>query len=407
MTARRQLLRALSLLCAAAVFASAAAGAEAVVTVLIDMRAQIKAGLFDPLRDAVGVRGASPPLSWQRSVLAHDTAADGLFRVRLKFSGAPADAQAVAYKFKIERGAKTPTPGEANDGWELGRNRQLLLPVDGGVRTEQRAFNFEPGAMPLQRTGRIDVIAPRPSLWVQPRTVQVWLPPGMTDTPGRRYPVLYLHDGQNVFDAEAAGAEWQVDETAQRLVLAGAVAPMIIVAVHNTAARTDDYTPVAWQLPGTAGGGAAVRVGGNGPRYARYLVDELKPFIDATYPTRPEREHTAVGGSSFGGLISLALLLQHGAIFGAGLVVSPSVWWADEVVLQHVAKAQKLNPPPRVWVDIGLLEGEHAVAGARRLHGSLRQHGWPHQYTEVPQGSHDEAAWALRFEGMLRFLYAP
>lgn len=404
MNARRQLLRAwlLLLLCGTAAGGSSAASAERVAAVHIDMRAQIKTGLFDPLRDEVGVRGARAPLSWQRSVLAQDEVGDGVYRVRLDFNTSAADAQAVAYKFKIERGAKTATPGDPNDGWEMGRNRQLLWPADGSSITVERAFNFEPGALPPQRTGRIEIIAPRPSQWVQPRTVQVWLPPGMPDTPGRRYPVLYLHDGQNVFDAQAAGAEWQVDEIAQRLVLAGAVPPMIIVAVHNTAQRTDDYTPVPSNLPGVEG-----RVGGNGPRYARYLVDELKPFIDATYPTRPEREHTAVGGSSFGGLMSMGLLLHHGATFGAGLVVSPSVWWGDGVVLQQLAKAPKPTPAPRLWVDIGLLEGEHAVAGARRLRDSLHQHGWPHRYTEVPQGTHDEAAWALRFEDMLRFLYAP
>jgi predicted alpha/beta superfamily hydrolase len=335
-------------------------------------------------------------------VWAVDADNSGLYRVLLRFEITAANAQAVAYKFKIERGAKTSTPGDVNDGWELGRNRQLALPEAGKTTTEQRAFNFEPGALPPQRTGRIDVIAPRPSKWVQPRTVQVWLPPGMPTAPGRRYPVLYLHDGQNVFDARAAGAEWQADETAQRLVLAGTVAPMIIVAVHSTAERTNDYTPVPATLPGSS-----APVGGQGPRYARYLVDELKPFIDATYPTRPEREHTAVGGSSFGGLMSLGLLLHHGDTFGAGLVVSPSVWWADEVVLQQLDKAAQPSPPPRLWVDIGLLEGGHAVLGARRLRDRLRQHGWPHQYTEAPLGTHDEAAWAQRFEAMLRFLYAP
>jgi predicted alpha/beta superfamily hydrolase len=216
--------------------------------------------------------------------------------------------------------------------------------------------------------------------------------------------MLYLHDGQNVFDAAAAGAEWQVDETAQRLVEAGAVQPMIIVAVAvaSTGVRLDDYTPVPGRMGSllsapTAGGGAAA--------YGRYLAEELKPLIDARYRTRPGREHTALGGSSLGGLVSMWLLLQQPQVWGAALVVSPSVWWGGGMIVSAVDQAPASLPAPRLWIDVGGREGWHMVHGARRLRDAAQARGWPVAFLEVPEAGHDEASWAARVEAMLRFLH--
>ena len=232
------------------------------------------------------------------------------------------------------------------------------------------------------------------------RTVRLYLPPSYGIESKRRYPVLYLHDGQNVFDGLAAGAEWQVDETAQRLVLAGEVAPMIVVAVASNADRFTDYTPVPGQVQGQ-------RTGGGAAAYGRYLVQELKPLIDGRYRTQPGRETTAVGGSSLGGLVSLWLLLEQGSTFGAALLVSPSVWWADGDILRQVARRRGGHPAPRLWLDIGLREGDEAVAGARRLRQALIARGWAPVYLEQPGAGHDEAAWADRVAPMLRHLYGP
>lgn len=368
-----------------------AAAAEATVEVEIDMRAETAAGRFDPLRDSLGVRGGGGPLSWQRTVPAQPGGEPGLWQARLHFIDVPAEGMAVAYKFKVER------PGQPDEGWETGRNRSLVLRP--GTQRLHRAFGSDPGAAPPQRSGHIERIAPRPSAQVSPREVQVWLPPGYGRDTARRYPVLYLHDGQNVFDAVAAGAEWGVDETALRLVQAGAVAPLIVVAVASNGDRVRDYTP----LPAT--GGALQGQGGGAAAYGRYLVHELKPLIDARYRTLPGRETTAVGGSSLGGLVSMWLLLQHGDVFGAGLVVSPSVGWADGDILARVAAAPSDLPAPRIWLDIGADEGEAARQGARRLRQALQARGWEPAYLEQPGAGHDEAAWAARVEPMLRFLH--
>ena len=136
------------------------------------------------------------------------------------------------------------------------------------------------------------------------RRVWVYLPPGYRREPERRYPVLYLQDGQNVFDgatAFIAGREWEVDEAAQRLIDEGRVEPLIVVAIDNAGARRLlEYTPTR-----------DARVGGGIGTYARMLLGELKPWVDARYRTRPERETTGIGGSSLGGLAALSIGLSR------------------------------------------------------------------------------------------------
>src|SRR5436189_1140532 len=135
------------------------------------------------------------------------------------------------------------------------------------------------------------------------RDVLVYTPPGYNEDVERRFPVLYMHDGQNLVDPEDAfgGVAWSADETAQALISAGAIEPMIIVGIYNTGDRLDEYTHVK----ATAG-----RMRGHGGRaddYGRMIIEELKPFIDTEYRTKPEREFTGLGGSSLGGLVSIYL----------------------------------------------------------------------------------------------------
>src|SRR5215213_8100519 len=141
------------------------------------------------------------------------------------------------------------------------------------------------------------------------RTLCVYLPPGYFLRPQQRYPVLYLHDGQNIFDASTAafGVEWGAADTADRLIGEGRITPLIIVGIYNTPERMDEYTPHR---------DPQRRVGGRGLHYARFVADEVKPFIDHQYRTLAGREYTAVAGSSLGGLISLAIAWQHRDRFG-------------------------------------------------------------------------------------------
>jgi predicted alpha/beta superfamily hydrolase len=235
------------------------------------------------------------------------------------------------------------------------------------------------------------------------RPVWVYLPPRYEIDPGRRYPVLYLHDGQNVFDgatAFIAGEEWEVDEAAERLVTAQEIEPLIVVAVDNGGERRiAEYTPT-WPTGAPAGGGADV--------YGRMLIEELKPWIDRTYRTRPGRESTAIGGSSLGGLVSLYLGLVHPEVFSGIAALSPSVWWDDEWILRFVGEL-RARPEIRVWVDVGTREGDKAVPRTRRLRDALVAKGWRDGvdlgYVEAAGARHEERAWAARMPDVLRFLF--
>jgi predicted alpha/beta superfamily hydrolase len=241
------------------------------------------------------------------------------------------------------------------------------------------------------------------------RDVLVYLPPAYEVDRRRRYPVLYLHDGQNLFDGATSfirGAEWQVDETAQRLIGGGGIEPLIIVGVYNSGKdRVEEYTPTA---------DARHKVGGKADLYGRMLVEELKPFIDSEYRTRPDAKHTGLGGSSLGGLVSLYLALKYPQTFGRVAVVSPSVWWDDRIILRHV-EALKRRPRLRVWLDMGTKEGgsaaeaEESRQNARALRDALVRKGWKEgsdlKYFEAEGAEHNERAWAARVEPMLRFLF--
>jgi predicted alpha/beta superfamily hydrolase len=241
------------------------------------------------------------------------------------------------------------------------------------------------------------------------RDVIVYLPPGYDRDQQRRYSVLYLHDGQNLFDGATSfipGQEWRVDETAQTLIAGRRIEPLIIVGIYNTGKdRVNEYTPA--EDPN-------YKAGGKADLYGRLLVEELKPFIDRTYRTKKGATYTGLGGSSLGGLVSIYLALKYPKVFGRVAVVSPSVWWANNHIVRHVEALPK-NPPLRIWLDIGTREGRNAeeaqktVAGARLLKESLIKKGWRLgknlKYLEAPDAEHNERAWAARVELILEFLF--
>ena len=233
------------------------------------------------------------------------------------------------------------------------------------------------------------------------RTVIVYLPPDYDPDAADRYPVLYLHDGQNVFDrATSFGEEWQVDESAQRLITSGEIEPLIIVGIYNTGEyRLDEYTPTAKLDDGR---------GGHADDYGRMLVEELKPFIDTTYKTLPSAASTAIGGSSLGGLLTMHLGLRYPTAFSRLAVLSPSVWWDDRVILREV-EALNGSLPQRIWLDAGTAEGEDTLVNARALRDALVAKGWvigrDLAYLEAEGGEHNEQSWSARIERVLKFLF--
>jgi predicted alpha/beta superfamily hydrolase len=238
------------------------------------------------------------------------------------------------------------------------------------------------------------------------RDIVVYLPPGYGDSPEHRYPVLYLHDGQNLFDPETAflGQEWRADETADALIFSGEIEPLIMVGIYNTGEnRINEYTPT---------GIASGHQGGKACLYAAMIVDELKPFIDSEYRTLDGPENTGMGGSSLGGLVTLYIGLSHPETFGKLAAISPSIWWDRRAILRIAREAPIPEPRPRIWLDIGTAEGNHPgriVRDARLMRNLLLRKGWQAgldlAYFEDPGAWHSESAWAARLPGVLRFLF--
>lgn len=240
-----------------------------------------------------------------------------------------------------------------------------------------------------------------------PRTVRIYLPPGYEQDHERRYPVMYLHDGQNAFSGATSflpGNEWRADEAAQALIEAGLIEPLIIAAIDNGGQRRgDEYLPTRDTLPD------GVTMGGHADRYELMLIDELKPLVDAEYRTRTDAASTAMCGSSLGGVITLHIGLRHPELFGKLAVLSPSLWWDNRVMLKR-ARAMPSKQPQRIWIDAGTSENGHEhAARARELGRILEGKGW------VPGvdlavyidgfAIHREDAWARRFPVILMFLF--
>lgn len=227
------------------------------------------------------------------------------------------------------------------------------------------------------------------------RDIHVYVPPSYRGG-SRHYPVLYMHDGQNLFDAETSFAgEWHVDSTMERLAPEGLEA--IVVAIPNSGAgRIEEYGPFRDARAG----------GGQGDAYLDFIVRTLKPRVDRRFRTRPERRYTGIMGSSMGGLISLYGFIRHPTAFGFVGAMSPSIWFANRALLERLAAAPRWTG--RVYLDIGTAEGARHVRNAREAVAVLERRasrGRGHLlYVEDPDATHGETAWATRFEHAFRFL---
>jgi predicted alpha/beta superfamily hydrolase len=240
------------------------------------------------------------------------------------------------------------------------------------------------------------------------RKLRVWLPPGY-DAPDNtnRYPVLYLQDGQNLFDRVTAfgGVEWQVDETADILIREGKVPPMIIVGIDNTGRdRLREYIPYRSFNP------PVLRP--QGKRYADFMLREVLPFIESEYRLAKGPEHTGIGGSSLGGLISLYTAMAGSGVFGRLLIESPSLFVAGRAILREARSL--VDWAHRIYLGVGTREtGNDAkdafvVEDVQELEAILRRRGLgaDRLLVNVQEGAtHSEGAWASRFPEALSFLF--
>lgn len=230
---------------------------------------------------------------------------------------------------------------------------------------------------------------------LRPRDIAVWLPPGYNDNPHQRYPVLYMHDGQNLFADQLAafGIEWRADETADSLIRNQLIPPIIIVGIYNTSDRSREYGPTRL-----------------GRAYRRFLIDTVKPLVDSLYRTLPDREHTATGGSSMGGLVAFMLLWENPEVFSKAICMSPAFKIARLDYVKTVRRSRSVPQKIRLYIDNGGLDLEARLQpGIDAMLTVLQELGLvsncDYFWQQDSEAAHNEAAWARRLPQALQFIF--
>jgi predicted alpha/beta superfamily hydrolase len=346
--------------------------------------------------------------SWQPAAAGYALArqADGSYQLTL-----PATVQG-PQEFKFTRGSWA--TGEADAQFQAIANRRATfsgapttLTLQVVAWQDQRPGGAAPaGPRPHTLTANARVLAdsfPLPQLPGRTRRVWLYLPPGYTSHPTRRYPVVYLQDGQNVFDeATAFAGEWGVDETLDQLAASPQqAARAIVVAVDNGGAhRLDEYSPWA---------NAEYKQGGEGDKYVDFLARTLKPYVDAHYRTRPDAAHTAIAGSSMGGLIAFYAGLKYPQIFGRVGVFSPALWFAKDSLLAYERRSQPGLSASRFYFVAGPAESETMLPLMVEARKQLLSSGLApsHIRLQAPaDGQHAEWFWRREFGPAYRWLLA-
>jgi predicted alpha/beta superfamily hydrolase len=264
----------------------------------------------------------------------------------------------------------------------------------------------------------------------KPRRIHIYLPPSYEHSPKRRYPVLYIHDGQNAFSTAGPGAAfgwgpWDFDKTADRLVAEGKIEEIIMVAIDCSNERYKEYRgPAAW----TKGGDSALY-----DRYERFLIDELKPKIDREYRTKKTAKDTGTIGSSMGGVISLALGWQQPEVFGKIASLSGAFQVENRAALKQLQDYRGKKKPIRIYLDSGRIDytgGDDGLKDTEAVAGELRRIGYQKdllhfidtpltedqlrplnlsegKFKEAIGSQHNELYWRLRAWRALEFLFGP
>lgn len=313
-------------------------------------------------------------------------------------------------EFKVTKGTWT-TVEKAIGGGEIANRTAIAKPglvVKATVESWSKPANppSDSTAVGTLRIHRLTSITPH-------RLLRVWLPSGYDESVDR-YPVLYMLDGQNVFDriSSAVGQEWGVDETLTKLISSHAIRPVIVVAIDNSSTRLNEYSP----FPAPAKGqsqptGAAT--------FAQWIIQTLKPQIDREYRTIATRESTWIAGSSLGGLFSLYAVIEHNETFGGAMAMSPSLQWANEGIFDWLESPhRKISLPTRLWIDFGDQEGSNEIRAAENiarfnrataLLAAINNTSVSGKSLQVggrvfPGAKHSESAWAERFGEAMLFL---
>ena len=235
------------------------------------------------------------------------------------------------------------------------------------------------------------------------RDIYVYTPPGYEENQNQYYPVIYMHDGQNLFDPTRAylGQTWHAEESLNYLILSHQMKPVIVVAVDNTPDRINEYT---------FDRDASVGAGGQALHYLNFLAYQLRPLINQNFRTIDNRENTALIGSSLGGLVSLYGACQFSETFGLVAALSPSIWWNNQSIVNMFKTSRKTNNchPEKIYLDSGTDGGEkpNDVISFSSLLSQLGYSEGRDLKIIIQDGAvHSEVYWAQRFPQALHFLF--
>lgn len=230
---------------------------------------------------------------------------------------------------------------------------------------------------------------------VLPRDIIVWLPPGYDSLPDRFYPVLYMNDGQNIFDpaTSSLGIDWQIDETADSLIKAKSIQEIMIVGIYNTPLRGVEYHNTKL-----------------GSKYLNFIIEELKPFIDETYRTLPDHKNTSIGGSSSGGLSSMIMLWEHSDVFSKAACFSPAIKIDKIDYVTPIKNYTRARKNIKLFIYNGGIGLEEKLQpGIDEMLNVLKEKGFVENkdilFIKDPSAEHNESAWAKNINKALEFLF--
>ncbi|WP_220235717.1 alpha/beta hydrolase-fold protein [Hymenobacter ginsengisoli] len=381
--------------------------------------------IFSRLARQLGRRAARAPVTFRLTSVPANTPAGATIYLTGTCNGWTTDDPAYAFSLNPADGSYylTLLPGRGTLDYKLCRGSWTTIETDAdNLAVPNRRYIFGQGPREVQlqvlnwedqggfipprqhsASPNVHIISPAFAMPQLRRTRRVWvyLPPGYAEG-ASYYPVLYLQDGQNVFDQYTSFAgEWGVDETLDALAASGYdLGGCLVVAVDNgTKHRLDEYSP--WRNRRTGRGG-------EGDQYAEFLVKTLKPYIDHHYRTRPEREATGILGSSMGGLLATYAALRYPAVFGRVGVFSPAYWFAGQSLLAYIAQHAP-HPDTRWYFMCGTQESPTMVPLMAAVRDALHNAGVPTanlHFAALADGQHAEWFWRREFAAAYSWLFA-
>lgn len=321
-------------------------------------------------KEGIRIRGDKGPMSWEQSVPATPEAGP---------------VNVWTYSWPDALGAVTMKPTLGEDKVSIGD----VYKIAAGATLDVYPFFGPP-------FGKVTIVKDFASPQLNnKRALRIYLPPSYDENPAKRYPVLYMHDGQNLFDPKTAsfGVEWGISQTINHLVATGVMDEVIVVGIDNTPDRIPEYTPCCDPKYG----------GGKLDAYAHFVVDTVKPYVDHTYRTLPAKEDTAILGSSLGGIASVYIAAHYPQVFSKAGGMSSSFWWNNGALISILPALM----PVKFYLDAGTQDD--GLDDTTKMRDALLAKGYRDgadlMFYKAEGGRHNETSWAARVDKPLLWFF--